>query len=169
MLMNFFNIWNKRKIDYLNLLFLQKKMNRKYLFYLGSFFLAIPLMAQTTADEKEYVASVAVIETHPVYPGCESVEIESKQTCFIQSIQLHVKLHFKYPEEAIKNKIQGRVAVSFKIDKEGNVIDIEAKGPEIIRQEAERIISLLPKMTPGMQRGVPVKCVLSLPISFRLD
>ena len=56
----------------------------------------------------------------------------------------------------------------FAIDKNGVVTNIKTRGPDkILEKEAVRIISLLPKMTPGMQRGKAVKVTYSLPINFK--
>ena len=56
----------------------------------------------------------------------------------------------------------------FAIDKNGVVTNIKTRGPDkILEKEAIRIISLLPKMTPGMQRGKAVKVTYSLPINFK--
>jgi len=65
--------------------------------------------------------------------------------------------------------ISGKVFVLFAIDKNGNISDIRTRGPEkVLEQEAERIISLLPKMIPGKQRGKAVKVPYSVPIFFKL-
>ena len=71
----------------------------------------------------------------------------------------------------MKKKITGRVIVSFIINKEGEIKSITTKGPEngkILEEEARRIISLLPKMKPGTQRGEPVNVRYSIPINFSL-
>jgi protein TonB len=66
--------------------------------------------------------------------------------------------------------IQGRVFVNFIIAKDGSIIDIKMRGPDKnLEKEAKRIISLLPQMIPGKQRGRPVRVPFSIPITFRLQ
>lgn len=66
--------------------------------------------------------------------------------------------------------IQGKVFVQFIIDRDGSIKNIVARGPDKnLEKEAIRIISLLPKMTPGKQRGRPVRVPFSIPIVFRLQ
>ena len=63
--------------------------------------------------------------------------------------------------------IQGRVYVNFIISRDGSIIDIRMLGPDKnLEKEAERIISKLPKMIPGKQRGRPVRDPFSIPITF---
>ena len=67
--------------------------------------------------------------------------------------------------------IQGRVYMHFVIDKDGSITDIKiVRSPDRnLGIEAERIIHKLPKMTPGKQRGRPVRVPFSIPINFRLQ
>ena len=66
--------------------------------------------------------------------------------------------------------IQGRVFVNFIIAKDGRIIDIKMRGPDKnLEKEAKRIISLLPQMIPGKQRGRPVRVPFIIPITFRLQ
>ena len=66
--------------------------------------------------------------------------------------------------------IQGRVFVNFIISKDGSITDIKMRGPDKnLKKEAKRIISLLPQMIPGKQRGRPVRVPFSIPIIFRLQ
>ena len=66
--------------------------------------------------------------------------------------------------------IQGRVYVRFVIDKNGDIIQIQTRGPDKnLEKEAQRIIGKLPKMIPGKQRGRPVRVPFSIPITFRLQ
>ena len=56
------------------------------------------------------------------------------------------------------------------IDKEGNVVDVNARAPHPkLKEEAERLAKMLPKMVPGRQRGKPVGMKYTLPISFTLE
>ena len=58
----------------------------------------------------------------------------------------HIAKHFRYPEIAQEQGIQGRVIIQFVVEKDGNVSGIRTRGPDpILEKEAVRIISLLPK------------------------
>ena len=104
----------------------------------------------------------------PVYPGCEN--IRNKTKCLQENIQRHIVRNFKYPKEAKKNKIQGRVFVQFIVGTGGYVDIIKTRGPDdLLEKEAERIISLLPKFKPGILNGKPVRVPFSMPIIFRLQ
>ena len=104
----------------------------------------------------------------PVYPGCEN--IRNKTKCLQENIQRHIVRNFKYPKEAKKNKIQGRVFVQFIVGTGGYVDIIKTRGPDdLLEKEAERIISLLPKFKPGVLNGKRVRVPFSMPIIFRLQ
>ena len=76
----------------------------------------------------------------------------------------------RYPEIAQEMGIQGRVYVNFIISKNGSITNIRMRGPDKnLEKEAARIIGKLPKMTPGKQRGRPVRVPFSIPITFRLQ
>ena len=104
----------------------------------------------------------------PVYPGCEN--IRNKTKCLQENIQRHIVRNFKYPKEAKKNKIQGRVFVQFIVGTGGYIDLIKTRGPDdLLEKEAQRIISLLPKFKPGILNGKPVRVPFSMPIIFRLQ
>ncbi|MGI9546186.1 MAG: energy transducer TonB [Flavobacteriaceae bacterium] len=109
-----------------------------------------------------------VIEEVPVFPGCEMEK--DKRSCFQEMMNKHVRKNFRYPEVAKSMELQGRVFVRFTIQKDGSIGDIQMRGPDIIlEEEAGRIISRLPKMIPGKQRGKAVNVPFSMPIVFRLQ
>ena len=112
----------------------------------------------------------AVIEDVPIYPGCEKVPKSQLRTCFQDKINKHIRKNFRYPEIAQEMGIQGRVYVQFVIAKDGSITSVRMRGPDKnLEKEAARIISKLPKMTPGKQRGRAVRVPFSIPITFRLQ
>jgi len=112
----------------------------------------------------------AVIEDVPVFPGCENQPKAKLRDCFNDMMQKHISKNFRYPELAQEMGIQGRVNVMFVIQKDGSIGDVRMRGPDkSLEAEAERIISRLPKMTPGKQRGRAVRVPFSIPITFRLQ
>ncbi len=112
----------------------------------------------------------AVIEDVPTFPGCEEIEKGKKLSCFNTKVSEHINTTFKYPSKARRKNIEGRVLVMFVINKEGDITNIETKGGDpILQTEALRIVRLLPKMKPGMQKGKPVNVKYTLPITFKLQ
>jgi protein TonB len=123
----------------------------------------------TDEGEEELTIPFAVIEDVPVFPGCENVPKAEKRACFEQKIQAHVVKNFKYPEISVEMGMQGKVYVQFIINVDGNITNIKSRGPDqLLEKEAERIIATLPQMTPGKQRGMPVKVPFSIPVTFKL-
>ncbi len=111
-----------------------------------------------------------LVQNKPIFPGCENV-IESERTkCFQEKMQQHINKNFRYPEIPQEMGIEGRVYVQFVIDKDGSITGIRTRGPDKnLEKEANRIISKLPNMTPGKQRGRAVRVPFSIPITFRLQ
>lgn len=78
--------------------------------------------------------------------------------------------YVKYPSSAVKNGIQGKVYVSFVIEKDGKVSNVEVvQGlSDDLDDEAVKVVSISPKWTPGEIRGRKVRTRIVLPIEFRL-
>ena len=118
--------------------------------------------------EEDISVPFAVIEDVPVFPGCENAK--DKKACFQEQMQNHIRKNFRYPEIAQEMGVQGRVSVIFVIQKDGSIGNIRMRGPDKnLEAEAMRIIQKLPKMTPGKQRGRPVKVPFSISITFKLQ
>ncbi|MBW8242106.1 energy transducer TonB [Muricauda oceani] len=118
--------------------------------------------------EEDISVPFAVIEDVPIFPGCENAK--DKKACFQEQMQNHIRKNFRYPEIAQEMGVQGRVSVIFVIQKDGSIGNIRMRGPDKnLEAEAMRIIQKLPKMTPGKQRGRPVKVPFSIPITFKLQ
>ena len=82
-----------------------------------------------------------------------------------------VRENIQFPEEELAQGIQGRVLVLFTVELDGSASDIQVvRGLTTnFKEEALRIISLMPKWTPGKQRGIPVRVRFVVPIHFRID
>uniref|UniRef100_UPI004048F280 energy transducer TonB n=1 Tax=Flavobacterium sp. TaxID=239 RepID=UPI004048F280 len=117
-------------------------------------------------NENSKIMSIQVVEELPIAKNCNS---SNKKDCFNEKMMEHIKLNFKYPDRAAQKNIQGKVIVSFVINEEGNVVDIETAGAhKILQKEAKRIISLLPKFTSAKHNGKNVSVTYSVPINFKL-
>ncbi|MRI00623.1 TonB family protein [Kriegella sp. EG-1] len=120
------------------------------------------------SDALGIAIAFAVVDEVPVFPGCENAE--NTRECFQKMMQKHIADNFKYPEEAQEKGIQGRVSIMFTVSTDGSIQNVRMRGPDkLLEEEAARIISLLPKMTPGKQDGKIVNVPFSIPISFRLQ
>lgn len=78
--------------------------------------------------------------------------------------------NIKYPAIAQENNIQGRVMVSFVVERDGSVSDVKViRGVDpSLDKEAIRVVKAMPKWKPGMQTGKPVRARFNLPVTFKL-
>jgi len=127
-------------------------------------------IVEVEEEELDIDVPFAVIEDVPIFPGCERVKKSERRDCFQENMNKHIRKNFRYPEIAQEMGIQGRVYVNFIIAKDGKITNIRMRGPDKnLENEAQRIISRLPSMIPGKQRGRPVRVPFSIPITFRLQ
>ena len=100
-----------------------------------------------------------VVEKMPQFPGGTGKLFE------------FLSMNVKYPAEAEKNNVQGRVIVTFVVEKDGNVANakvVRSVHPSL-DSEALRVINSMPKWTPGMQNGETVRVKYTVPVTFRLQ
>ncbi len=114
-----------------------------------------PAPVQEGSDEGQIFE---VVEQNPSFPGGEKALMD------------YLYKNLKYPAVAQDNGIQGRVLVQFVVNKDGSIVD-----PKVLRsvdpsldKEAMRVVTSMPKWTPGKQRGKPVRVRFTLPVTFRL-
>lgn len=113
----------------------------------------------STAQTKKNDMVFDVVEVMPQFPG--------GQIAMLQYIMKNIK----YPEQAMKEGIQGRVAVSFIVEKDGsisNVRPIHSVHP-LLNKEAVRVVKSMPKWSPGKQNGKPVRVRFNVPVMFKLN
>jgi len=113
----------------------------------------------------------AIIEEVPIFPGCKGTR-KQKSDCLSQKIRRHVGRKFNADLAGDLGLSPGKkkIWVIFRIDKTGNITDIQARAPHPrLKKEAIRVTKTLPKMVPGKQRGVPVGMKYTLPISFNVE
>ena len=112
----------------------------------------------------------SVIEQPPVFPGCENLSAEEQKDCSSRHIKMHVNRNFN-TKLATELGLYGRqrINVIFKINKEGDITEIRSKASHPgLEAEAVRVISTLPRMLPGRQKGKAVSVPYSLPIIFQI-
>lgn len=114
-----------------------------------------------SANEEEEIIEAeifTVVEESPHYPGGDEMRIK-----FLQE-------NIKYPQAARESSLSGLVHITFIIETDGTIT-----GVRVLRgigggcdEEAVRVIKLMPKWTPGKQRGKPVRVQYSMPVLFKL-
>ncbi len=133
------------------------------------------LAALTNTLSKEEVRKAdkfSTVNDIPLFPSCKGEKGDDQLDCFNTEMMKHIQEHFRYPDDALVNKIQGEVWVRFIIDKDGNVTNIKALGPKgakILNDEAIRVVSNLPKFIPGVKDGQPTSVKYGFPINFSLE
>jgi periplasmic protein TonB len=116
-------------------------------------------IAMDEEEEFEEEQIFAVVEAMPEYPGGEIARMR------------YLADNIKYPTMARESGIQGRVYVTFVVERDGSVTDVR-----VLRgigggcdEEAIRVVSNMPKWVPGRQRNKPVRVQFNLPVRFTLQ
>ena len=115
-----------------------------------------PVVEEEEPEEEEIFQ---VVEDPPAFPGG------------MAALMKFLSKNINYPPIAAENGVQGRVIVQFVVNKDGTVVD-----PTVLRsvdpyldKEAIRVIKLMPKWKPGMQRGKAVRVKYIVPVAFKLQ
>ncbi len=89
----------------------------------------------------------------------------------LEAFYAYLNKNLKYPSQASRMNIQGRVFMAFVVEKDGSLTDVKVmKGIGAgCDEESIRVLENAPKWNPGKQRGVPVRVRYSFPIAFRLN
>lgn len=107
-------------------------------------------------------------EEVPIYPGCIGNN-EELRNCYNKSVQRFIARKFNADLTRNLGLSPGKkkIYIQYKINKTGEVEFIEARAPhQALKDEAKRLINLMPKMTPGKQNGKIVVTTHMIPISF---
>ncbi|WP_298782282.1 energy transducer TonB [uncultured Polaribacter sp.] len=115
--------------------------------------------------------SFMIIEDVPVFPGCKGNKTQLK-SCFSKMVQKHFSRKFDadLPNELGLSPGKKKVYIGFKIDKNGNIVNVQARAPHPkIKSEVVKVMKQLPKMKPGRQRGKPVGVKYSIPFSLIVE
>ena len=112
----------------------------------------------------------AIIENAPVFPGCKGSKA-AKKKCFDKKMTELIKKNFNASlaqELGLSPGIK-KIFIQFTISKTGDITNIKIRAPhKSLEKEALRVIKLVPKMTPGMQRDKPVNVRYVQPIIFKV-
>ena len=118
-----------------------------------------PVKMEQEEESEEERQIFMVVESMPEFPGGEP------------ALYKYLAENIKYPQMAKESGIQGRVFVTFVVERDGRVTDVR-----VLRgigggcdEEAIRVVADMPKWTPGKQRGKPVRVQYNLPVKFTLQ
>jgi len=108
---------------------------------------------------QDEVPIFTVVEVMPKYPGGN------------EAMYKYLGENIKYPEKAKKEGIQGKVFVTYVVEKDGSISNVKIlRGvEESLDKEAMRVIAAMPKWKPGTQNGKAVRVQYTLPIKFTLN
>ncbi|MEI7596410.1 MAG: energy transducer TonB [Bacteroidota bacterium] len=130
----------------------------KYLVFVCLVFIQFVSFGQDNKESITHIDTLAIIDQMPLFLGGDA------------KLYKYLDKNLKYPIEAKKNKISGKVFVSFVIKEDGSVSRIK-----VLRgigfgcdEEAIRLVQSMPKWTPGQLNGKPVRVSFNLPINFKL-
>ena len=100
-----------------------------------------------------------VVEVMPSFPGGQGALIQ------------YLNSHVKYPVVAQENGIQGRVTISFVVERDGSITDVKvARSVDpSLDKAAARVVSSMPRWTPGKQNGSAVRVKFNVPVVFKLQ
>ncbi|MBQ2225627.1 MAG: energy transducer TonB [Prevotella sp.] len=126
----------------------------------GEVLKAKEVIAQPEPPKHEEESKVFdVVEQMPSFPGGNGALLE------------YLASHVKYPVVAQENGVQGRVIVSFVVERDGSITDVRvvrSVDPSLDR-EAARVVSSMPRWTPGKQNGSAVRVKYNVPVMFKLQ
>ena len=119
---------------------------------------------EVVVDEKPKVEEETnkvfdVVEQMPQFPGGQSALFD------------YLSSHIKYPVVAEENGVQGRVIVTFVVERDGSITDTKvAKSVDpSLDREAMRVVRTMPNWIPGKQNGSAVRVKFTVPVTFRLQ
>ena len=100
-----------------------------------------------------------VVEEMPSFPGGQAKLMD------------YLSENIRYPKELAETCIQGRVIVTFVVEKDGSISDVKVVKSldPLLDKEAVRVVSAMPKWYPGKQNGVTYRVRYTLPVTFRLQ
>lgn len=130
----------------------------KYVFFFLFLFCIDVSFAQHTSSSSTKSVSKSS-QKNPEFPGG------------IEGLAKYLQKNIQYPKEAMQAGIEGKVIVSFVIDKQGLVQNakIIKSMREDFDEEALRVVRAMPKWRPGTQKGKRVAVSFNLPIAFKLN
>lgn len=118
-----------------------------------------PTAGTGIVDAEDTDVPFVVVEQMPSFPGGDA------------ALMRFLSDNIRYPVIAAESGIQGRVILQFVVNRDGSIVDIEVVRSidRSLDAEAVRVVSMMPRWTPGKQRGRTVRVRYTLPVIFRLQ
>jgi TonB family protein len=135
------------------------------------------LLCSLFANAQNY-SSDNQAETYPSFPGCSSIEeAAERQACSDKKMLSFLAQNTIYPKAAMEAKIEGKVFISFAVEIDGTISNVEVlkdqtAGGGLAAAAIEAVNamnSMQKKWTPGTKSGQPVRVKVVVPITFRLN
>ena len=125
----------------------------------GEVLKAKEVIAQPEPPKEEENKVFDVVEQMPAFPGGPS------------ALMSYLSKNIKYPVVAEENGVQGRVIVTFVVERDGSITDVRvAKSVDpSLDKEAQRVVRSMPNWIPGKQNGSAVRVKYTVPVTFRLQ
>lgn len=140
--------------------------------YIFNFTLALANLQDAPAFHPDRVAGKRPAKDGVVsYYDCDVRPSFLNSTDIRKFLEQWVYQYLKYPSQAMRDGVQGRVMVEFVVNRDGKVSDVKVvKGvSEELNAEAVKVISASPKWKPGRLNGEKVRCSITVPVEFRLE
>lgn len=108
-------------------------------------------------------------EKPPIFPGCETVAVDSLQPCFNHQVLKFISENFKVPQSVIDDDYKGEIALLFEVDSTGQfqIIYVESIYSEL-KDETKRVFRTFPKIKPAIYNGKPTYKQYAMPIKIPL-
>jgi|GEM_PF-305404 len=122
--------------------------------------------------EKEYTAfDISETDKKAIEETFDRVDNMPEFPGGVQGLLNYMRETIMYPPQARKDSIQGRVLVTFVINKDGSIVEPEVvkSAHPLLDEEALRMVEKMPAWKPGEQNGKPVRVKYTIPVNFRLN
>ena len=121
-----------------------------------------PTILRTVGDdstESDQEEVYQVVGQQPSFPGGR------------EELFKYLTYNVKYPIDATKNKIEGRILVTFVVEHDGSISNVNVANSVYpsLDKESIRVVSGMPKWIPGKANGKTVRVKYTIPITFRLN
>ena len=125
----------------------------------GEVLKAKEVIAQPEPPKEEETKVFDVVEEMPQFPGGPSALFE------------YLSKNIKYPVIAEENGVQGRVIVTFVVERDGSITDVKVvkSVDPSLDKEATRVVKSMPHWIPGKQNGSAVRVKYTVPVTFKLQ
>ena len=125
----------------------------------GEVLKAKEVIAQPEPPKEEETKVFDVVEVMPSFPGGQAALFE------------WLSKNIKYPVVAEENGVQGRVIVTFVVERNGSITDVQVvkSVDPSLDKEAVRVVKAMPHWIPGKQNGSAVRVKFTVPVTFRLQ